>query len=334
MKWTTLCMFAASAAALVAQTPPVSILEIDTEDVVFYHYDVGDPSKFGSVSAATTAAPAFPQLALRTRAGVGDIVTVNGKSVKGVWTYWAMNTLASARYTPGRPIADRAGNCMVNEYLLILGPDGTEIGTVVTNGLGTPVAPPGSPGAAAANNMAVVGGTGAFLGVRGQMSVVSSSGVRHASMLEDPANRRINGGGKRRLIIHLIPMSWPEVMTLPSGPAILHGDDWSPVTAEKPARAGELLIMSASGLGPVKPKLDPGEPFPPFPESELRQVNSPVDVVVNGREARVVNKIGWPTMTNVYRVDFVVPDGTEPGMATVGLSVAWVNAPDVKIPVK
>ena len=70
-------------------------------------------------------------------------------------------------------------------------------------------------------------------------------------MMEDPAYRRVNGGGRRAEIFHLIPMVWPEVMSLPSGPAIYHGDDFSPVTAEKPARAGEMLIMSVSGLGPV-----------------------------------------------------------------------------------
>jgi hypothetical protein len=55
---------------------------------------------------------------------------------------------------------------------------------------------------------------------------------------------------------------------------------------------------------------------------------------VNGKDAKVVNKYGWPAMNNVYRVDFVVPDGTAAGMATLGLSVAWINGPEVKIPVR
>ncbi|MEK7404051.1 MAG: hypothetical protein AAB225_02990 [Acidobacteriota bacterium] len=136
------------------------------------------------------------------------------------------------------------------------------------------------------------------------------------------------------MILHLIPMTWPEIVTLPTGPAIFHGDDFSRVTADKPARAGERLIMSVSGLGPVRPNLDPGKPFPPYEEGKLHEVNSPVEVSVNGREARVVNKIGWPTMNNVYRVDFVVPEGTAAGLATLGLSVAWINGPEVKLPVR
>ena len=196
-------------------------------------------------------------------------------------------------------------------------------------------APPGSPAGASQHNFTVSGGTGAFLGVRGQASFKQQSVAgRAVSMMEDPAYRRVNGGGRRAEIFHLIPMVWPEVMSLPSGPAIYHGDDFSPVTAEKPARAGEMLIMSVSGLGPVRPNLDPGKPFPPLAEAKVHVVNSPVEVTVNGKAALVVNALGWWSMNNVYRVDFRVPDGTAAGTATLGLSVAWINGPEVKIPVR
>ena len=48
----------------------------------------------------------------------------------------------------------------------------------------------------------------------------------------------------------------------------------------------------------------------------------------------MVNALGWPGMTNVYRVDFRVPEGTPAGMATLGLSVAWINGPEGRIPVR
>jgi uncharacterized protein (TIGR03437 family) len=216
----------------------------------------------------------------------------------------------------------------------ILLPDGTPVGTIVAEGLGGAKPPPGAHSATTTHDMAVVGGTGAFLGARGQAGRIRAAGGRSATMAEDPAFRRINGGGKSTEIIHLIPMAWPEVLVLPTGPAIFHAGDFSPVTADKPARAGEQLIMRATGLGPVKPNLDPGKPFPPYPEGQLHEVNSPVEVTVNGKDAKVVNKYGWPATNNVYRVDFVVPDGTASGMATLGLSVAWINGPEVKIPVR
>jgi uncharacterized protein (TIGR03437 family) len=177
----------------------------------------------------------------------------------------------------------------------------------------------------------VVGGSGAFLGIRGQAGVIGGTGARNASITEDPAYRRLNGGGKMSWFFQVVPAFWPEVLSVPSGPAVFHGADFSPVTSDKPARAGELLIMGVSGLGPVKGKLDPGQPFP---AGDLMDVNSPVDITVNGKPASVVNKIGWPTMTNVYRVDFVVPAGTAPGMASVVPAVAWINGQEAKIPVR
>ena len=48
----------------------------------------------------------------------------------------------------------------------------------------------------------------------------------------------------------------------------------------------------------------------------------------------MVHGLGWPEMTNVYRVDFRVREGTAAGTATLGLSLAWINGPEVKIPVQ
>jgi len=48
----------------------------------------------------------------------------------------------------------------------------------------------------------------------------------------------------------------------------------------------------------------------------------------------VTSALGWPGMNNVYRVDFRVPEGATAGTATLGLSAAWINGPEVKIPVR
>jgi hypothetical protein len=42
----------------------------------------------------------------------------------------------------------------------------------------------------------------------------------------------------------------------------------------------------------------------------------------------------YPGLSNIYRVDFRVPEGTAAGTATLGLSAAWINGPEVKIPVR
>jgi uncharacterized protein (TIGR03437 family) len=333
MRLGSLTALAACAAVAPAQTPPVTMLEIDTANVVFYVIDTFDPARYGTTPGPVVR-PSTAHSRFQWLVGPGDIVAVNGKPAKGMWKVRSLASGYTNVPTPGRAIADVAGNCFQDNAFAILHPDGTAIGTIVAQGLGGVTQLPGAPASATVHDLAVIGGTGAYFGARGYAGVVSSAGIRTTSVTEDPANRRINGGGTRRFVFHLIPANTPEVLTQGPDLAVFHGDDMSVVTEQKPARAGERLVMAVSGLGPVKAKLDPGKPFPPYEEGKLLQVNSPVEVSVNGKAAAVQNKVGWPTMANVYRVDFTVPDGTPPGMATLGLSVAWINGPEVKIPIR
>ncbi len=141
-------------------------------------------------------------------------------------------------------------------------------------------------------------------------------------MAEDPANRRVyHAAGKFRFTLHVIPMSRPEIMTTSSGPAIFHAADFSPVTAAKPAQAGEVLIVKATGLGPTRPGVDPGQPFP---SDTLQPMNSPVNVTVNGQAAEVINKVGWPGLLDTYRLDIRVPNGIATGTAAIQLTAAWI----------
>jgi uncharacterized protein (TIGR03437 family) len=179
----------------------------------------------------------------------------------------------------------------------------------------------------------VVGGTGAFLGVRGYVgsaTLATALPTRQASITEDPANRRIIGGGTLRFIMYLIPMTRPGILADSATPGVLHAD-FSPVTAAKPAKSGETLILRASGLGPTVPGVDLGQPFP---ADKLQAVNSPVDVTVNGQSAPVINAIGWPGTTDVYRVDFQLPGGIASGTASLQLSAAWIGSVPVSIPVQ
>src|SRR5262249_49427241 len=140
----------------------------------------------------------------------------------------------------GQGIADVVRNNVNNQVFEILQNDGTPIGTIVTSGLGVGSAPPGAPLGVTQGNSAIVGGTGAFLGARGQVGqAMQTTAVRLASMTEDPANRRRLGGGKSRFTIHVIPMTRPEISIGPSGPTVFHAD-FSAVTMSNPAKAGEV----------------------------------------------------------------------------------------------
>jgi len=327
-----LCAAAFSQPGL-AQVAAPSILQIDVANNVLYQEDTSDVSKFATnpnVTADSHSAKNFNRAI-----GVADIVAVNGQPVTGTLIRSAMNVSLSTATVPGQAIADTVRTALAVFTFEILKSDGTPIGTIVISGLAAGAAPPGVPSSVTGNNFVITGGTGAFLGVRGQMGVAANppgvASQRVASMTEDPANRRLNGGGTQRWIAQLIPMSAPQIATTPGGPAVTHSSDSSLVTASKPAAAGEILSLFASGLGPVNPGVDPGQPFP---SSTLAIVNSPVDVTINGKPAEVLSATGYRGAVDGYQVNFRVPPGTAKGPASIQVSAAWISGPAVSVPVQ
>jgi hypothetical protein len=329
----TLCAAAFSQRGL-AQNPPATVLRIDTGNVVYYSQDTGDIFKYAidpNVTTNTAAGRIFHQTI-----AIADIQTVNGQPAMGLHTRQGMSTTFRTAPTPGQLIADTVRNTTAELTFEILKIDGTPIGTIMASGLGGGASPPGSPSKATTANLAVTGGTGAFLGVRGQVSWEDPPpGVaiqRFASMTEDPANRRRHGGGTQRWVVHLIPMVRPEITTLPSGgPTIFHSSDFSPVNASKPAAPGEILSLFVRGLGPVVPGVDPGQPFPATP---LATVNSPVELTVNGAAAEVLGAAGYPGAVDGYQVNFRLPAGIARGSASIQISAAWIAGAPVSIPVQ
>jgi uncharacterized protein (TIGR03437 family) len=214
----------------------------------------------------------------------------------------------------------------------ILKSDGTPLGSIMGSGLGVGSAPPGAPLAVSQGNNAIVGGTGAFLGARGQVGQTTPVvPPRQASMTEDPANRRRHGGGKGRFVLHVIPLSAPQILMTAGGPAVTHSSDFSLVTASKPASPGETLSLFVTGLGPTRPGVDPGQPFPSNPQAA---VNSPIQATVNGRPADVLGAVGFPGQVDTYQVNVRIPAGTPAGTARLQLSAAWITGPAVSVPVQ
>ncbi len=327
-----LCAAACSQFSSAQVAPPV-ILQIDLTNNVLYFQDTSDISKYAT-EPNVTPPTAIPRNFYMVH-GIADIVAVNGQPVKGSYANAAAAFVLRTAPTPGQAISDTVRQATNVTTLEVLKSDGTSIGTIVASGLFAGDAPPGSPTAAAGGNVVITGGTGAFLGARGQMSAAPAPpGVvtqRNASITEDPANRRRNGGGTVRWIAHLIPMSRPEVTVLPSGPAITHSSDFSLVTAAKPAAPGEILSLFATGLGPVIPRVDPGQLFPASP---LAVVNSPVDVIVNGKASEVLSAVGYPGAVDAYQVNFRLPPDTAKGPASIQVTAAWISGAPVSIPVQ
>lgn len=144
-------------------------------------------------------------------------------------------------------------------------------------------------------------------------------------MSEDPANRRTLGGGTNRIVFHLYPMYRPVIVAAYSA-------DFRPISDSNPARAGDWVILRVAGLGPITPGTTPPG-AQAFPQDPPAQVNSNVEAFVGGRAGEVGTKIGWPSETNLYRVDVRVPDGAAAGAAALVVSSAWIDSQEFRIPV-
>jgi hypothetical protein len=318
-----------------AQVAPATLLQIETDNNVRYIYDTPDVSAFGAVATAITqpyALAAVPTFA--TWITEADITAVNGKPAKGIYLTRQVAINLSPTPTAGQGIADLVATNIVDRILVIMQPDGTPIGSIMMYGLDGGTPPPGSPEMSRQGNFAITGGTGAFLGMRGQFEsgpvVAGAVANRNASVREDPAKRRINGGGKAIFLLHLLPMSRPEIITDSTGPAVVHANGFARVTPANPASAGETLILYATGLGPTRPGIDPGKPFSTTPSP----VNSPVEVSANGIPADVVFAGGYPGAVDGYHVSFRLPAGTPSGQVSLRLTAAFIAGPEAKIAVK
>jgi uncharacterized protein (TIGR03437 family) len=311
------------------QATPATILEIDVDNIVNYLDDVSDFSRLATTPGVPTRATVRN---FGTIVVIGDIVAVNGQPAKGTFLFHARQINLTTAANPGQAVAD-VGRANVNEQTFeILKSDGTPLGSIMASGLGVGAAPPGAPLAVTQGNNAIVGGTGAFLGARGQVGKGTTTVAdRQASMAEDPANRRRNGGGKSRFVLHVIPMSPPELVMTAGGPAVTHSGDFSLVTASKPAAPGETLSLFVTGLGPTRAGIDPGQPFPSSP---LAEVTSPIQATVNGRPADVIAAVGFPGQVETYQVNVRVPSGTPTGTARLQLTAAWIAGPAVSIPIQ
>lgn len=196
-----------AAAACLAQVKPATV-QVNVNNFVLYNYDTFDPSQFGTNPAATNVM----MKTYNYHISIGDIVTINGEPAKGtlLCTHTMFVLSPAAVVGSGRAIADTSRAMIDDCSLEVLKSDGTPVGTIFIHGLfGGPPAP-GAPAAVAHSNMIVTGGTGAFLGVRGQAGQTGPWTPRVASVAEDPANRRVNGGGVESIVLQLFPMFPPS----------------------------------------------------------------------------------------------------------------------------
>jgi uncharacterized protein (TIGR03437 family) len=321
-------LLAAFCSVALGQSPPATILTIDLVNFVEYRQDVSDPAKYATDPNVTI--PNTPRNFF-TATMFADIVAVNGQPAKGLYVGRPRTIVTFPTPVPGQAIADTTHNSFRDIFFEILTSEGIPVGSIAATGLSGGAAPPGAPLAQQGSNWVIIGGTGAFLGARGQAGSGAGNSPRAASVSEDPAYRRSNGGGKARFILHVIPMAAPQIVITANGPAVVHSSNFSLVTSSKPAAPGELLSLIVTGLGPVNPGVDPGQPFPSSP---LAAVNSPIEVTVNGKAVDVLGAVGYPGAVDGYQVNFRMPSDAAKGVATLQISAAWIAGIPVNVAVQ
>lgn len=132
-----------------------------------YVGDTSDVSKLATDPSVTI--PAIARSTFVRSSYIADIVAVNGQPAKGTAMADGQVFMLRTAPKPGQAIADVTRGGFADFRLEILKNDGTPIGTIMVSELTGAAAPPGAPRSVSQGNNAIVGGTGAFLGARGQM---------------------------------------------------------------------------------------------------------------------------------------------------------------------
>jgi uncharacterized membrane protein YecN with MAPEG domain len=122
----------------------------------------------------------------------------------------------------------------------------------------------------------------------------------------------------------------PEIVYEWRRPGCYHGN-WNPIRQDDPARRGESIICVMADLGETRPVVPRGQPFPTNPFAE---VDTPLEVRVDGTLAEIKLKIGWPERVNQYRVDIRVPENIRTGEAKVVVTSGGHTGEPTPLPIQ
>ncbi len=136
-----------------------SIVAVDIENIVIYNQDWATSAEQTDPLVSQNFVPII---------WLADVVAVNGVPAKGTWTVRGTSLVRSTTLTPGQAIADSSSFFFFDWIVDLILPDGRPVGTIMASGWGGAAKPPGAPSAILQANMTITGGTGAYLGIRGQ----------------------------------------------------------------------------------------------------------------------------------------------------------------------
>ena len=93
--------------------------------------------------------------------------------------------------------------------------------------------------------------------------------------------------------------------------------DYSLVTTNSPATAGEVVLIFCTGLGPTTPAAPTGVPAP----GVLAPTNFNTTVTLGGKSAEVLYSGLAPYFVGLYQVNLRVPAGIASGPANLTVAV-------------
>ena len=106
------------------------------------------------------------------------------------------------------------------------------------------------------------------------------------------------------------------------GPGIVTHADFSLVTAQNPARLGEVVIIFLTGLGAVDPSFPDGTPGPVSPLSQTTDPN--ISVQFGGETGTVLFSGAAPGFVGLYQLNVQIPTTAVTG--TIGIAIQTSNA--------
>jgi len=113
--------------------------------------------------------------------------------------------------------------------------------------------------------------------------------------------------------------------------AAQHGADYSLVSAARPARRGEVILLYATGLGAVQPPVANGAPAPATPLSTT--VATPM-VLVGGGSAEVLFSGLAPGYAGLYQLNVRIPEASAVGDVDVVVTAGGQASPPAKLAVE
>jgi uncharacterized protein (TIGR03437 family) len=121
----------------------------------------------------------------------------------------------------------------------------------------------------------------------------------------------------------------PALLYGPNGAAAIRQSDNATINQSNPATAGDVVIVTATGLGQTTPALMTGNIVPlPY------EVNADVNARIGGLNATVLFAKALPGLPGLYQVAIQVPQGLASGNAPLMLQMGLVTSNVVALPVK